>query len=243
MRQALRPNSPVVDLVTLVVAHRGASARYPENTVDAFRGARELGADWVELDVRRTADGRLAVHHDAHLPDGRAIVELDADDLPASVPDLTTALDACRPLGVNVEIKNLPGDPDFDAACAIVDPVAAVLDGRAQSILVSSFHAPTLDRVREAAPSVATALLTFTLTDAARTVDNAVGAGHVALHPFDATVDATLVALCHERGLAINVWTVDDPGRIAELAALGVDGIVTNVPDIARDVLQEQGAG
>jgi glycerophosphoryl diester phosphodiesterase len=225
--------------VSLVIAHRGASARFAENTVDAFRGARTLGADWVELDVRRTADGGLAVHHDAHLPDGRAIVEVDEADLPGTVPDLVTALDACEPLGVNVEIKNLPGDPDFDPACRIVAKVAPIVAARAQRILVSSFHAETLDLLRDLEPSVATALLTFALHEPVRTVDAVAAAGHSAIHPFDATVDAGLVATCHDLGLAVNVWTVDDPGRIAELAALGVDGIVTNVPDVARDVLRE----
>src|SRR2546423_10159318 len=151
--------------MTVVVAHRGASARFAENTIDAFRGAREFGADWVELDVRRTADGGLAVHHDAHLPDGRPIVELRAADLPDTVPDLGQALDACEPLGVNVEIKNLPGEPDFDPACAIVDGVAAVVATRSQAILVSSFHTETLDRLRDVEPSVDTALVTFALHD------------------------------------------------------------------------------
>ncbi len=73
----------------LVIAHRGASAARPENTLEAFRHAATLGADWVELDVRRTADDRLTVHHDAVLPDGRAIVHLAAGDLPpvAALPD------------------------------------------------------------------------------------------------------------------------------------------------------------
>jgi glycerophosphoryl diester phosphodiesterase len=225
--------------VTLVVAHRGASARFAENTREAFEGARTLGADWVELDVRRTADGALAVHHDAHLPDGRAIVETDAAALPVTVPDLVGALEACEPLGVNVEIKNLPGDPDFDPTCAIATKVAPIVAARTQPILVSSFHAETLDVLRDCEPSVGTALLTFALHDPERTVDAVAAAGHVALHPFDATVDAALVATCHDRGLVVNVWTVDDPGRIAELAALGVDGIVTNVPDVARDVLNQ----
>jgi len=193
----------------------------------------------VELDVRRTADGSLAVHHDAHLPDGRTIVELHAADLPDTVPDLAGALDACEPLGVNVEIKNLPGDADFDPACRIVATVAPVVATRTQPILVSSFHGETLDALRDLEPSVATALLTFLLHEPEMTVDAVAAAGHVALHPFDATVDAALLALCHDRGLAVNVWTVDDPGRIAELAALGVDGIVTNVPDVARAVLTE----
>src|SRR5690606_3517686 len=62
--------------VTKVIAHRGASHRHPENTLAAFRGAAELGSDGVELDVRRTADGRGVVHHDAELGDGRPILSL-----------------------------------------------------------------------------------------------------------------------------------------------------------------------
>ena len=97
-----------------VIAHRGASAAAPENTIEAFRLARELGADMVELDARRTADGQVVVHHDATLPDGRTIVELARAELPASVPDLRDALAACEDMDVNIEIKNWPADPDFD---------------------------------------------------------------------------------------------------------------------------------
>ena len=79
-----------------VFAHRGASQRAPENTVEAFRLAAELGADGVELDVRRSADGALVVHHDPHLPDGRLIAATAFADLPASVPTLAAALDACE---------------------------------------------------------------------------------------------------------------------------------------------------
>ena len=224
-------------LQTAVIAHRGASADHPENTLEAFRAAGPLGANWVELDVRRTADGALAVHHDAHLGDGRAIVELLAADLPPTVPSLAEALDACQPLGVNVEIKNSPNDVDFDPTAALVEPVVAAIGACSQPILVSSFHWPTLDRVRAVDPSIRTALLTFDLSDPARTIGAAVAGGHVALHPFDRTVTAELVALAHDAGLQVNVWTVDDPARIKELAEMGVDGIVTNVPAVAAAVL------
>jgi glycerophosphoryl diester phosphodiesterase len=224
-------------LQTSVIAHRGASADHPENTVEAFRAAGPLGANWVELDVRRTSDGALAVHHDAHLGDGRAIVSIPATDLPASVPSLAEALEACRPLGVNVEIKNSPHDVDFDPAAALVEPVVAAIAAASQPILVSSFHGPTLDRVRAVDPSVDTALLTFDLSEPARTISDVVAAGHVALHPFDRTVTRELVGLAHDAGLLINVWTVDDPARIEELAEMGVDGIVTNVPAVAAAVL------
>ncbi|MEY2421430.1 MAG: glycerophosphoryl diester phosphodiesterase [Acidimicrobiaceae bacterium] len=205
--------------------------------MEAFRAAGSLGANWVELDVRRTVDGALAVHHDAHLADGRPIVEISAEDLPAHIPSLAEALDACRPLGVNVEIKNSPHDIDFDASAALVDPVVTVILACSQPILVSSFHGPTLDRVRAVDSSIATALLTFDLRDPRRTVTDAVAAGHVALHPFDRTVTPEVVDLVHEAGLTINVWTVDDPARIEQLAEMGVDGIVTNVPDVAAAVL------
>jgi glycerophosphoryl diester phosphodiesterase len=220
-----------------VIAHRGASAAYPENTVEAFRAAGPLGATWVELDVRRTADGALAVHHDARLADGRAIVDLAAADLPPAVPLLRTALDACAPLGVNVEIKNLPTDPDFDPTAALVADVATAVADRAQPILVSCFHPPTLARLRAFDDSVATALLTFNLPDPLATIEHARTFGHRALHPFTATVTAELVNAAHGAGLAVNVWTVDDPERMVELAGLGVDGIVTNVPDVARAAL------
>ena len=224
-------------LQTEIIAHRGASAARPENTIEAFRFAGELGATWVELDVRRTADAQLAVHHDAHLADGRAIVELAAAELPEQVPSLAQALSACAPLGVNVEIKNSPPDVDFDSSAALVQRVVADILAASQPILVSSFHPPTLDRVRAIDTSVPTALLTFDLSDPARTLERAVTAGHVALHPFDATVTPELVALAHDAGLKINVWTVDDPQRMAALAEMGVDGIVTNVPDVAAAAL------
>ena len=224
-------------LLTEIIAHRGASAAHRENTVEAFRAAGELGATWVELDVRRTADGQLAVHHDAHLSDGRALVELVAADLPAHVPSLAEALAACAPLGVNVEIKNSPNDVDFDASAAIVEPVVAVIAACSQPILVSSFHSPTLDRVRAVDASVATAQLTFELGDPPRAIERAVAAGHAALHPFDATVTPEVVALAHDAGLKVNVWTVDDPARIVALDEMGVDGIVTNVPDVAARAL------
>jgi glycerophosphoryl diester phosphodiesterase len=229
----------MISLQTKIIGHRGASAAWPENTIEAFRGAAALGADWVELDVRRTRDGALAVHHDAHLPDGRAIVELRAAELPPAVPSLAEALDACAPMGVNVEIKNSPQDVDFDGTIALAGPVVAAIDASSVAVIVSSFHPPTVARVREIAPHVATAQLTFDLRDPARVVARVAAAGHAALHPYDATVTAELVALAHDAGLAVNVWTVDDPDRMRVLADMGVDGIVTNVPDVAVQVLRD----
>ena len=222
-----------------VIAHRGASKARPENTVAAFRFARELGADWVELDVRVTKDRALAVHHDSALAQGGTIANMVREEIPADVPSLAEALLACAGMGVNVEIKNMPNEPGFDESAAVAALVAEVLAANdpAQPVLVSSFHPGTLTRLRLIAPAVPTGLLTFNLPEPAVTSAACVEAGHVALHPFVGTVDAALVDASHAAGLAVNVWTVDDPPRMAELVELGVDGIVTNVPDVARSVV------
>ncbi|WP_195210546.1 glycerophosphodiester phosphodiesterase [Actinomarinicola tropica] len=225
--------------MTKVIAHRGASVAHPENTLAAFRGAVEMGADGVELDVRRTADGGGAVIHDPHLPDGRLVVELTADDLPAEVPQLAAALEACGPLEVNVEIKNWRTDPDHDESCALAPLVvdAIRLAGVVERTIVSSFDLATIDRVHELELAVRTAWLVVDHPEPARLVERAASRGHAGLHPVARMVDADLVAAAHARGMFLNVWTVDDPDEIRRLADLGVDGIVTNVPDLARRAL------
>ena len=217
-----------------VIAHRGASAAAPENTIEAFHLARELGADWVELDARRTADGRVIVHHDAELADGRVIVELDRADLPPSVCDLTDALDACDGMSINIEIKNWPDDPDFDPEESVAEQVVALVQERAlqDRVLISCFHYPTIERVRALDPGIRTAFLHIVLDKTwAELAAEVAAAGHTALHPWDGIVDAELVDAAKGAGLEVNVWTVDDPERMAQLIALGVDGICTNVPD------------
>jgi glycerophosphoryl diester phosphodiesterase len=228
-----------------VIAHRGASRAHPENTLAAFAGAASLGAGWVEFDVRRTADGALIIHHDAALPDGRVLIETVRADLPPSVPTLVETLELCagRGLSVNVEIKSDPREPDFDDGYAVAELVAPLLaadpaftNGTAGH-LVTSFDHRCLDRVREVAPSLRTGQLAFDITDVERLMQRAVAAGHVAVNPWDPFVDERFMALAREAGLEVYPWTVDDPERLRALIALGVDGIITNVPDVLRDVL------
>jgi len=235
----------------LVIGHRGASAARPENTVEAFRHAAELGADWVELDVRRTADHALVVHHDAVLPDGRVIVDLARAELPDSVATLVAALDACAGMGVNVEIKNDPSDPDFDPQDRLAEAVADLLVDRAArpdlsnradlaDILVTSFNPRTIDVVHTRAPSIPTGLLVFDLADPAAAIARAVGGGHVSINPWDPFVDRALIEQVRRAGLLIYPWTVDDPARMQALLDLGVDGIITNVPDVARAMVDSR---
>lgn len=222
----------------LVYGHRGASAAAPENTLEAFELARSQGADGVELDVRRSADGVLVLNHDAVLPDGRVIRATAHDELPPAMPTLAAALDVCVGMLVNVEIKNIPYEVDFDPDLVIADDVAALLARRDDDVLVSSFHLATIDRVRALDPTVPTALLTMVDPMPVDSLARVVAHGHVAINPWDPTVDDALVAAAHDAGLSVNVWTVDDPERIVVLAGYGVDGIVTNVPDLAGRVLR-----
>lgn len=218
-----------------VIAHRGASAAAMENTVEAFELAVELGADAIELDVRRTADGHLVVHHDARLADGAPIVELRRDELPSFVPDLHAALEACAGAWVNVEIKNDPSEPDFDPERSLVGAtleLLATFDDPPERWLVSSFDPATVELVRSSGSMVRTALLLYTITDEA--ITRAVEVGHHALHPWDGTLEEAAVRATHDAGLAVNVWTCNDEDRLRELIAFGVDGVCTDVPDVAR---------
>ncbi len=244
--------------MTQIVAHRGASATHPENTLAAFEAARHQGASGVELDVRRTANEVLVVHHDAHLADGRLILELEPETTPEWLPTLGEVLDVCAGMWVNVEIKNPPEDPDYDAENAISLAVAGLLtahilgesgldetmsdaDKFAERVVVSSFNVSSVLRIKEINPAIPTGLLVWGQIDPPSLIARAVDNDFDAIHPHDILVDAAFVARARDAGLAINVWTVDDPARIVELATLGVDGIITNAPDRACAALKKAG--
>lgn len=222
--------------MTQIFGHRGASSVAPENTIEAFAAAARLGADGVELDVRRTMDGAMAVHHDAALIDGRLIVELGAGDLPPDLVLLDAALRACASMRVNVEIKNVQFDPDFDASQRVAAQVVELVNamGIADQIIVSSFGLAAINAVRAVDPTIVTGWLTMASYDQSRALDTAIENGHGALHPHFSTVTAQLVSAAHAAGLAINTWTVDDPSDMRRLAAMGVDAIITN--DVALAV-------
>ena len=222
-----------------IIGHRGASSTHPENTIEAFRAAAEQGAHGIELDVRRTADDVLVVFHDAHLGDGRVIRELDASELPPSVPTLAEALDACADLWINVEVKNMPEDPDYDAEHGLSIAVAGLLAAydAADRVIVSSFDITSVDRIRALDPSIPVAWLVWAQADPSSLIGRAASHGVQAIHPHDLLVDASFVTKAHDAGLAVNVWTVDDLDRMRDLVAMGVDGIITNTPGSAVEAL------
>jgi glycerophosphoryl diester phosphodiesterase len=228
--------------LTAIWAHRGASVARRENTIDAFAEARAQGAAGVELDVRRTADRAMAVHHDAALADGRLIVEMRARDLPPEVPLLDAALDACAGMLVNIEIKNVEVDADFDPDQFLAGAVVDLVHERdaTGSVLVSCFGLAAIDRVRSLDAEIPTGYLASPRWDQRTSLQRAIDGGHSAFHPYDLVVNPELVAAAHDAGVVVNVWTVDDPDRIRWLAGeCGVDAIITNVPDLALAALAE----
>ena len=231
-----------------MIAHRGASAVERENTLEAFREAVRLSADGIEMDVRRTANEVLVVHHDAHLPDGPAIIDLQDDQLPVWVPTLAEAMEVCRAPAserafmINIEIKSAPGDPDYDADHQVSAAVAGLVLGWGMGdsggeVIVSSFDMEALNRIRAIDPGISTAYTAFEVLAPELLVSRVAAGGHAAIHPYVASTSQALVDAAHAAGLDVNVWTANDPDQIAQLAVMGVDAVITDVPDVASEVL------
>lgn len=222
---------------TKIFGHRGASGALADNSAEAFAEAVAQGADGVELDVRRTADGVLVVHHDPHLTDGRNIIDHPKADLPAELLTLEEALAACAPLEVNVEIKSDASEPDYDPTFSIIEPVLEVLHREPRERFeISSFDATLMARVRELDPEMPTGQLVLNGLDQAEWA-KAADAGHTSINPHWMTVDENLVVTCRELGLGVNVWTCDDPEAIKRLSGWGVRSIIANNPAQARESL------
>lgn len=234
----------------LVLGHRGASARAPENTLEAVALARELGADGVEIDVRRTADGVLVVHHDAKREDCGMLRDRTFDELRAlapSVPTLDEVLDGLDGLLVNVELKCLPWEDDHDAEYGMLDPLLRALRGHdlVGSVVVSSFDLEAVNTMRGLAPKVPTGWLTAGKAPL-ESLRVASDLGHQWLHPDRAVMlgdvdPVAVVDLAAELGVRVTVWTVDEPDELRALAEAGVDAIITNEPDVARGVFAAMG--
>ena len=220
----------------LAIAHRGASARELENSLAAFRAALALGADAVELDIHATADGALVVHHDDAI-EGRAIARRTLAQLrehPLSnsepLPTLDEALDVILPgMLAFVEVKALA--PAFDAALfRAIDRTA-----RQTRVRVHGFDHRIIRRLSAARPDLSFGALSASYPiHEVRMIQDA---GAVALWQEADLVDEDLVAEVHAAGGVVYEWTVDDPGVMHSLLALGVDGLCSNHPDRARKAI------
>ncbi len=238
----------------LIVAHRGASFAAPENTLAAFRAAVEMGADAIELDVQRCADGHLVVFHDSTLDrttDSRGrlaerslteLKRLDAGRWFAPgfagerIPALEEVLQAVpRHVILFVELKVSELPPVL--AAGIEEQVAGALSegGRLAASVVSSFDPACLGRVKAVMPQACCGLLFE--SDPQRHLSVALDIGVDALHPHWTVISDSLLQAARRHGLAVAAWTVDEPQVIARLARAGVDAIITNRPDLARGAL------
>lgn len=229
--------------MTLVLAHRGASSFFPENTAEAFLKAIELGADGVELDVRLTSDYFLAVHHDPQLGDGRDVSQVAASSLPGSVILLPAALDACGESFVNIEIKNDADGQSFTKGGRGIPELLKVIRTHTNlknRILVSSFDRACLETIREFDAEILIGYL-FSDQNFEQAIQYGLAMGFNALHPADSLVNQSRVNEAQNEGLAVCVWTVDDEQRLGELVAMGVDCVITNFPDLGRRVVNSYG--
>jgi glycerophosphoryl diester phosphodiesterase len=238
-----------------IVAHRGASAAYPENTLESFEGGIDAGADAVELDVRMTADGVPVIMHDlevSNTTDGAGFVHqltlaeiksLDASNgrgARAEVPTLSEALDLLSGrVGVNIEVKNLPGEPSFDspkeeAAEAVVRMVNDKgFDG---PLLVCSFNWLSIERVLAMDGGIPTGFLTTALIEPSAALVYVKDRGHryvLPQAPALFTAGREFVEAAHAAGVQVGTWTVDDPEAIERLFEMGVDAVATNDPAMA----------
>jgi glycerophosphoryl diester phosphodiesterase len=218
------------------VAHRGASLAAPENTLEAFRLAVTLGADAIELDARRTRDGRVVVHHDATLPGADepliSLTRAEVANLAPSVPDLDDALAACSGAWVDIEIKNSPFDPDHDAEDSTLEAITPLVD---ETIIISSFNPTTVARSHRR--GIRSGWLLTRSMDPLSVLDEWPGYEFV-LPPLE----TFSIAIAERAALAdaeVGVWTVDDPAEIEALASQGVGAIFTNAPDLALGVLHQ----
>ena len=246
--------------MTLVVAHRGAAADAPENTMPAFQLAVEMGADAVEVDVHLTADGKLAVIHDetldrttnlsgpvagktmAQVRRGDAGYHFEAADgsfpfrgKKLRVPTLGEVL-SWLPDGVGlvVEVKAR------EATAATVEALRPSKVRAAGAVSLISFDERAIDEAHRLDPDLSTGYLLVPFQSAEPALTYAVEHGHAAIHPWEADLGLDpmpLLALARAYGRQVGCYVVNDPERMKQLAALGLWGFVTDLPGVARVAL------
>jgi glycerophosphoryl diester phosphodiesterase len=236
----------------LIIAHRGASVGAPENTMAAFRMAAELHADAIELDAKLSADGVIVVHHDSTLDRTTSghgplaarpwseLRELDAGShfgevyAGERIPALREVLEELgKKLMINIELTNYarPLDSLPQKAVALVRELG--LDRR---ILFSSFNPIALRRVKRMAPQIPCGLLLLHQEPSwiRQLLRRAVR--HDALNLDEKLINLDVVKRQRAAGRKVYGWTVNDERRMRELIEMGIDGLITDLPEAARKV-------
>lgn len=236
-----------------IVAHRGASAVAPENTLAAFRRALDEGADAIELDVRLTSDGKIVVIHDPTLrrtTNGRGSVAsstlaelrtLDAGFwfeprfVGERIPTLEEVLELVpSSVGINVELKS---GREKRGALELADRCGRIIVGakREPSVLVSSFHYGVIAHLKKRHPSIPAGILLHPLRQSARSpvrIACAIGAEYIVFG--SRTLTKRLTRKAHTEGLRVAEYTVNTEVRLKRARRFGVDAIITNLPGMMR---------
>jgi len=233
-----------------VIAHRGSSRSAPENTLSAIRCAIEDGADYAEVDVQETADGEVVLLHDPDLQrtTGRRgkiwrttyaeLTRLDAGSwfAPAfageRIPTLAEVIDVVRgKIGLVIEIKVTGREKNLVQSVVQIVRKAGFDD----ECFITSMSASAIKEVKRLAPA-----LQLGLVVRSRRVDlTGLTTEHVALR--DTLATSARICAARARGQRVHVWTVNDPGAMSRLVALGVDGILTDRPARLRKAITERG--
>jgi glycerophosphoryl diester phosphodiesterase len=239
-----------------LVGHRGCGSvppGLPENTVASFLAAVDHGADWIELDVRRTADDRLVLVHHATLPDERFVADVSgAEAAGAGAESLQDAFDAIpEGVGIDVDVKTSLEDALRTPAASTIGLLVPVLlaELRRRPLLVTSFDPAALIHVRDHAPGVSTGLLTWKHFPLRKAIPAAAHLGldavlaHVpSFGPNDVDpapvhrATAHSVEVAHAAGLDVGAWC-PRPDEARALVEAGVDALVVNDLLAVREAL------
>ena len=240
---------PLDDDDVVVMAHRGASADAPENTMAAFELAIEKEADWIELDVQESAEGEVLVMHDSDFMKQSGnplkVWEARADELAEidigswfdpqfadqRVARLSDVLEVCRDrIGVNIELKYYGHKDQLEQR--VVDVVEAA--GMAEQVKIMSLNKDCVRIAKRLRPEWDCGLLlSVSAGDLSRLGVDFVAINHsFASHAF--------IRRAHAAGQKVYVWTVNDTAAMSQMLNRGVDGLLTDRPALARRVLAER---
>lgn len=235
-----------------IIAHRGASAVCPENTMSAFERSLELGATGIETDVQMTSDGRLVLIHDEtlsrtggaegwvkdttydQLRTGDAGSWFHADFAGERIPSLEELFKLVQGKGtlLNLELKN--GIVSYKGMEEKV--IQAIRDWKLEEqVVLSSFNHASLVRCKRLAPEIRTALLY--MEKLYRPYDYAAKLEASGLHPYKLAVTQEEVAAALAHGIVTYPFTVNDPAEMQAMMDMGVQGIITDVPDVLASLI------
>lgn len=213
----------------LIIAHRGASAYAQENTLNAFDLAFKFGATWLETDIQRSKDGVLVLYHDYILKNGKKIKNCNYNYLKKfNVPTLADLLKITpEKFTLNLEIKN-----DDNIYPNIEKEILAELNLakniKKEQILISSFDIPTLQKIRALDSKINIGVLTRNFE-----VKIPLSLKAKSVNISAKRVTKNIIKICHENGLKVLVYTVNDLQIYRKLKSWGTDGIFSDNPVLA----------